>query len=213
LLSQLLFTFDKENPISDKAKTEFQQFQNNIPSTFVTTTQLREAAKNGSADILSISYQTYINTPEFSDYEYVPFGIRQDSPLYATTNDATKQEVLKKFSSYILEGNNQSKATSYGFNKLDDYSFEENNNARISFIETLKANLLFKNDVNNDDENNYKTAEEVFSELREKYGLEPKEDTVIDDSILKKEIIINEKELYKFIMKLRKELNERKVGI
>lgn len=92
-----------------------------------------------------------------------------------------------------------------------DYSFEENNNARISFIETLKANLLFKNDVNNDDENNYKTAEEVFSELREKYGLGPKEDTVIDDSILKKEIIINEKELYKFIMKLRKELNERKV--
>ena len=91
-----------------------------------------------------------------------------------------------------------------------DYSFEENNNARISFIETLKANLLFKNDVNNDDGNNYKTAEEVFSELREKYGLEPKEDTVIDDSILKKEIIINEKELYKFIMKLRKELNERK---
>lgn len=92
-----------------------------------------------------------------------------------------------------------------------DYSFEENNNARISFIETLKANLLFKNDVNNDDENNYKTAEEVFSELREKYGLELKEDTVIDDSILKKEIIINEKEIYKFIMKLRKELNERKV--
>ena len=133
LLSQLLFTFDKENPISDKAKTEFQQFQNNIPSTFVTTTQLREAAKNGSADILSISYQTYINTPEFSDYEYVPFGIRQDSPLYATTNDATKQEVLKKFSSYVLEGNNQSKATSYGFNKLDDYSFEE---------QTTDGNLL-----------------------------------------------------------------------
>lgn len=91
-----------------------------------------------------------------------------------------------------------------------DYSFEENNNARISFIETLKANLLFKNDVNNDDENNYKTAEEVFSELREKYGLELKEDNVIDDSILEKEIIINEKELYKFIVKLRKELNERK---
>ena len=94
-----------------------------------------------------------------------------------------------------------------------DYSFEENNNARISFIETLKANLLFKNDVNNDDKIIYKTAKEVFSELREKYGLEPKEDTVIDDSILKKEIIINEKELYKFIMKLRKELNERKVWI
>lgn len=92
-----------------------------------------------------------------------------------------------------------------------DYSFEENNNARISFIETLKDNLLFKNDVNNDDKIIYKTAEEVFSELREKYGLELKEDNVIDDSILEKEIIINEKELYKFIVKLRKELNERKV--
>ncbi|KXT86074.1 VWA domain-containing protein [Streptococcus panodentis] len=133
LLSQLLFSFDKENPISDTAKTAFQQFQNNIPSTFVTTTQLREAAKSGSADILSISYQTYINTPEFSDYEYVPFGIRQDSPLYATTNDSSKQEVLKKFSSYILEGSNQSKASSYGFNQLEDYSFEE---------QTTDGNLL-----------------------------------------------------------------------
>ena len=43
------------------------------------------------------------------------------------------QEVLKKFSSYVLEGNNQSKATSYGFNKLDDYSFEE---------QTTDGNLL-----------------------------------------------------------------------
>lgn len=92
-----------------------------------------------------------------------------------------------------------------------DYSFEENNNARISFIETLKDNLLFKNDVNNDDKTIYKTAEEVFSELREKYGLELKKDNVIDDLILEKEIIINEKELYKFIVKLRKELNGRKV--
>ena len=65
LLSQLLYSFDSSNPISDTSKTAFQKLQSNIPSTFVTTSQLRDAAKGGTADILSISYQTYINTPEF----------------------------------------------------------------------------------------------------------------------------------------------------
>lgn len=125
LLTQLLYNFDSENPISDKAKEQFKKLQENIPSTFVTTTQLRETAKSGSADILSISYQTYINTPEFSDYKYVPLGIRQDSPLYSMTNNSNKQEVLKKFSEFVRNDNNQNKASSYGFNQLNDYSFEE----------------------------------------------------------------------------------------
>lgn len=125
LLSQLLFSYDKENPISNKAQDEFKKFQANIPSTFVTTTQLRDAAKSGSADILSISYQTYINTPEFKDYKYIPMGIRQDNPLYATTGNKDKQEVLKRFADYVKQSDNQDKATSYGFNKNDDYTFTE----------------------------------------------------------------------------------------
>ena len=125
LLSQLLYSFDANNPISDASREAFQKLQANIPSTFVTTSQLREAAKGGTADILSISYQTYINTPEFADYKYVPFGIRQDSPLYATTNDGKKQEVLKRFSEFAKSKESQQKATDYGFNQLDDYKFEE----------------------------------------------------------------------------------------
>lgn len=125
LLSQLLYSFDSSNPISDTSKTVFQKLQSNIPSTFVTTSQLRDAAKGGTADILSISYQTYINTPEFADYKYVPFGIRQDSPLYATTHDSKKQAVLKRFSEFVKNKENQQKATDYGFNQLDDYKFEE----------------------------------------------------------------------------------------
>ena len=125
LLSQLLYSFDANNPISDTSKEAFQKLQANIPSTFVTTAQLREAAKGGTADILSISYQTYINTPEFADYKYVPFGIRQDSPLYATTNDSKKQAVLKRFAEFVKNKENQQKATEYGFNQLDDYKFEE----------------------------------------------------------------------------------------
>ena len=125
LLSQLLYSFDSNNPISDASKTAFQKLQSNIPSTFVTTAQLRDAAKGGTADILSISYQTYINTPEFADYKYVPFGIRQDSPLYATTNDSKKQAVLKRFAEFVKSKENQQKATDYGFNQLDDYKFDE----------------------------------------------------------------------------------------
>lgn len=125
LLSQLLYSFDANNPISDTSKEAFQKLQANIPSTFVTTAQLREAAKGGTADILSISYQTYINTPEFADYKYVPFGIRQDSPLYATTNDNKKQAVLKRFAEFVKSKENQQKATEYGFNQLDDYKFDE----------------------------------------------------------------------------------------
>ena len=125
LLSQILYNYDSANPISDTAKAEFQKLQANIPSTFVNTAQLREAAKGGTADILSISYQTYTNTPEFSSYKYIPFGIRQDSPVYATTNNTRKQEVLKRFVEFAKNQDNQAKATSYGFNKMDDYSFTE----------------------------------------------------------------------------------------
>lgn len=133
LLSQILYNYDSNNPISDTARENFRKLQVNIPSTFVNTAQLRENAKNGTADILSISYQTYINTPEFSDYKYIPFGIRQDSPLYAVTKDEKKQEVLKRFADYAKSDKNQEKASSYGFNQLNDYSFTE---------QTTDGNLL-----------------------------------------------------------------------
>lgn len=133
LLSQILYNFDNQNPISDTAKTEFQKLQANIPSTFINTAQLRDAAKSGTADILSISYQTYINTPEFADYKYVPFGIRQDSPVYAITKDNKKIQVLKRFVDFAKNESNQNKATSYGFNQLNDYNFQE---------QTTDGNLL-----------------------------------------------------------------------
>lgn len=124
-LSELLYSFDPNNPISDDARAKFKEFQANIETTFLTTSQLREAAKSGTADILSISYNTYINTPEFSGYKYIPFGVRQDSPLLSTTNDTKKNEVLTKFSNYLKEEQSQRKASSYGFNQLDEYTFTD----------------------------------------------------------------------------------------
>lgn len=160
----------------------------------------------------------FLKDKDVQDYNSVCFDmVSKISPPTLYAIDLLAPEIILglQISNVLLDKYSKKFIICFVLNSLFmldfDYSFEENNNARISFIETLKANLLFKNDVNNDDENNYKTAEEVFSELREKYGLEPKEDTVIDDSILEKEIIINEKELYKFIFKLKKEFKERKV--
>lgn len=126
LLTQVLYHFDNTNPLSDQAKAGLQDFQRNLPSTFINTPQLREVAKNGSVDILSISYQTYINTPEFSQYKYIPFGIRHDSPMYAVGDvNSDKKQVIQKFTEYVENESNQKKASDYGFNQLNDYSFAD----------------------------------------------------------------------------------------
>ncbi|WP_245249764.1 vWA domain-containing protein [Vagococcus allomyrinae] len=125
LLTQLMTHFDSDNPLSDQAVASLQAFQKELPSTLYNTLQLREVAKNGSVDIMSISYQTYINTPEFKQYKYVPLGMRQDSPMY-TMNSANdeKKQVVSEFTKFIAEQANQEKASSYGFNQLDDYSID-----------------------------------------------------------------------------------------
>lgn len=125
LLTQLMYHFDANNPLSETAVGALKNLQKNIPSTFINTLQLREAAKNGSADIMSISYQTYINTPEFKQYKYVPLGIRQDSPMYVmNTSSDEKKQVVSEFTKFIQEPSNQQLANDYGYNQLNDYSMD-----------------------------------------------------------------------------------------
>lgn len=143
LLTQLLYHFDAANPVSDSARSQFQAFQSKVPSTFFTTAQLRDAARDGSADIMAMSYQMYVNTPEFSSYKYIPMGVRQDSPVYSLTQDAGKKEALQKFVDFVLNEQNQQKATEFGFNQLDDYSFTDqtrDGNTLISMQNLWKKN-------------------------------------------------------------------------
>lgn len=140
LLTQLMNHFDSSNPLSNQAVESLRTFQKDLPSTLYNTLQLREVAKNGSVDILSISYQTYINTPEFKQYKYVPLGIRQDSPMYVmNTASAEKQQVVSEFTKFIAEQGNQDTASKYGFNQLDDYDYqlEEIDGATITSIQKL----------------------------------------------------------------------------
>lgn len=140
LLTQLMCHFDKDNPLGENAVNQLKAFQTDLPSTFINTPQLREVAKNGSADIMSISYQTYINTPEFAQYKYVPMGIRHDSPMYTfdSANDEAR-EVVKEFTKYVTNDENQSKASDYGFNQLNDYKFndETKDGALLTSIQQL----------------------------------------------------------------------------
>ena len=130
LLVQLMTYFDPENPVSESAVSQLNEFQTHIPASFFTTLQLRDAAKNGSIDIMSISYQNFLSAPEFAGFTFVPMGGRQDSPMYAF-GDGVGVEIVNLFTQYILSEPNQALAAEYGFNQQDDFVSELNVDDRL----------------------------------------------------------------------------------
>lgn len=127
-LVSTLDTFDDSDLLSDKAIAGFETFQTNIPFVAFTTLQMRESAKSGILDGFIMEYQTYTNSSELkSDYEFTPFGVRHDSPMYALGDlSAEKREILDMFVAYTKEDKHQKLASKYGFNNLDDYVPEMN---------------------------------------------------------------------------------------
>ena len=125
-LVSTLSTFDESDPLSETAIAGFEAFQTNIPFVAFTTLQMRESAQSGVLDGFIMEYQTYNNTAELkADYEFTPFGVRHDSPVYEIGKlSDEKKEVLQMFIDYCLESDNQKLASDYGFNNLDDYKPE-----------------------------------------------------------------------------------------
>ncbi|MHB8129496.1 MAG: vWA domain-containing protein [Mobilitalea sp.] len=125
LLSTLYYN-DPDDLLSDKAKEGFTSFQNNVPYVAYTTMQMRESAASGKLDGMVMEYQTYVNDEKLSKYEFIPFGIRHDNPLYEVgTLQEDKKAVLDKFSEYCLGEKSQALALEYGFNGLDSYESEK----------------------------------------------------------------------------------------
>lgn len=122
LISTLAY-FDEENPLSPKAISGFQKFQENIPFVSYITMQMRAAAESGSLDAFILEYQTYINDAKLKrDYIFVPFGLEHNNPMYSIGNlDSNKAEVLKMFTQYCKNSSMQKLATDYGFNHNTDY--------------------------------------------------------------------------------------------
>ncbi|MCQ2435168.1 MAG: VWA domain-containing protein [Oscillospiraceae bacterium] len=114
--------FDSENILSDTAVEKFQQFQQNVPFVAYTTLQMREAADSGVLDAFVLEYQGYYNATGLRDYEFIPFGVRHDSPMYSIGHlNADEQELLKTFINYCKNDKNQKLAQKYGFNYKDEY--------------------------------------------------------------------------------------------
>lgn len=124
-LLSTLCAYDSKNPLSATAAQGFNDFQANVPFVAYTTMQMREAAQSGSLDGMILEYQTYVNEPELSDYEFTPFGVRHDNPIYSVgALSADKKAVLDSFIEYCLNSESQKSATDYGFNGLDSYVSE-----------------------------------------------------------------------------------------
>ena len=122
MLIHMLDAFEPANPLGDTAKSQLEKMQKNIPPVAYTTTQMRETAEKGLLDAMVMEYQSYINIPELKDYKFIPFGLRHDNPLYATTACTDDQrEVLKMFADYCLTDEIQKMAGDVGFNANDDF--------------------------------------------------------------------------------------------
>ncbi len=103
----------------------FESFQRGVPFVSQTTMQMRESVeKGGSLDAFVMEYQTFIKTQVLqSGYEFLPFGVRHDNPLYAVGDlSPEKMEALEQFATFAGQPKFQKSATDYGFNPPLDYA-------------------------------------------------------------------------------------------
>ena len=102
---------------------------------------MRDAAvESGVLDALVMEHQSWVNVKGMGDYEFVPFGVRHDSPLYATTEaDSSELAVLELFAEFLAK--NQRVVDDYGFGQQSDYqsSYTLQNGAMI-----LNAQKIWK---------------------------------------------------------------------
>lgn len=140
-LACMLEAFDPSDPLSAKASATLSEYQRTAPPVAYTTAVLRNQAKKGIIDAMLMEEQAYINTPELSDYIYIPFGIRHDHPFYIFDWDTQDQkDAAELFAEYCLSEQSQKLATDKGFNRHDDYKPAE----PMSGQQYLTAQSLWK---------------------------------------------------------------------
>lgn len=122
-LLSALASSGSDNIVDTAAVENFQKFQANVPLVSFTTQQMIQSADKGVVDGLVMEYQSYKNDPTLQrNYEFIPFGVRHDNPLYSVGNiSAEKKEVIAAFVSFCEQ--NKTVATKDGFNGLDDYAY------------------------------------------------------------------------------------------
>jgi Ca-activated chloride channel family protein len=110
---------DEARLTSPDVASVFEQFQRQVPFVALTTLQIRESVENdnGTLDAFVMEYQTYENIDSLSSgYEFVPFGVRHDNPLYAVgTLSAAQTETLEAFAAFAEQPEQLADAADAGF--------------------------------------------------------------------------------------------------
>ncbi len=141
-LMSTLSAYGGEDLLGADASEGFTKFQENVPYVAYTTLQMRDSAKSGSLNGMVMEYQLYFNDSDLkSEYEFTPFGIPHNNPLYAVgTLSAQKKEALEMFADYCYSEESMKLAKKCGFYQLDyDGSREAYTGAQI-----LGAQKLWK---------------------------------------------------------------------
>ena len=116
---------DVDKMLSAEVVSAFESFQRGVPFVAMTTLQMRDSVQNnGVLDAFVMEYQTFAKTqpPMSDDYEFIPFGIRHDNPLYTIGDiSSEKKETLQAFAKYITTASYKRQADEFGFNQLDEY--------------------------------------------------------------------------------------------
>ncbi len=145
-LTSMLKEFDSKDPLSSKASEALLEYQKSSPPVAYNTSVLRNQAAKGLVDVMVMEEQSYINTPELRDYEYSPFGIRHDHPVYTFDwNSDEQDEVARMFTDYCLTEKNQKLATDKGFNRTDSYKSQDSG---LTGTEYFTAQSIWKDNKN-----------------------------------------------------------------
>ncbi|MFK7892258.1 MAG: VWA domain-containing protein, partial [Granulosicoccus sp.] len=113
---------DEKQMLSPDVASAFEAFQAGVPFVAQTTLQMRDAAQgSGVLDAMVMENQSWVNVRGMEDYDFIPFGVRHDSPLYATPEaDAAEREVLELFASFTES--QRSVGSEYGFGRKANYA-------------------------------------------------------------------------------------------
>jgi Ca-activated chloride channel homolog len=126
-LLSVLQTFSGGNDaqlLSPEVASAFEVFQRSVPFVALTTIQMRQSVDNdGSLDAFLMEYQTFAQDQSLrSGYEFIPFGVPHDNPLYAVGElPEEKLEAMHAFAKFASEPAHAARAAEYGFNPPANY--------------------------------------------------------------------------------------------
>jgi Ca-activated chloride channel family protein len=110
---------DESQLTSPDVASVFEQFQRQVPFVALTTLQMRDSVENdtGTLDTFVMEWQTYTNTDSLqSGFEFIPFGVRHDNPLYAVGElTAAETETLELFAEFAQRPEYRALAEEFGF--------------------------------------------------------------------------------------------------